>query len=599
VTTPFAFGPLEIDPVALAIQGNAVLGIKESGKSYTSTGFAEHFFEAQIPFVAFDPIGIWRFLRVPGRGRGYPVVVAGGQDGDLALTPDSAPAIVEAALQGGISLVIDLFDASLSKAAWRRIVRECIALLLHRNKEFGLRHVFLEEAAEFVPQTIYDGQTYAEVEKLVRMGGNSGLGYTLISPRAEEINKAVLELCENLFLHRQRGKNAIVSLGKWLDVAGAENAGEIRASLSSLGTGECWAWLGDHGQPVRLQVPEKNSFHPNRRLMGAAAGKVGPQPPVDVAGFVAELRKALAAAAPAEAATPAPLAGKKGKAAAPSAATVAPAPDRPASTAELAAAEQRGMEAGTRAGFKQGVAYARRRMLEISEQPGLIEVELAAELDRLRLFRQALTSALGSLDHESRSDTSLADAPVVGIPQARAAKRPAAKPAPQHEPSVYGITGPQTKVLEALAWWRGAGQDAPTRTQIAVVAGWSPASSNIRDRLTELNKAGLIRYVGRGSVSLTDAGIAAAPKPDTSTSLRDYVRAILTNPQRTVLDVLLNLRGKPIARDDLARAVGWSPDSSNIRDRLTELSKLDLIERPSRGFVQAAPWLFQQRKGKR
>ena len=79
----FKLGKLDIQSVEYASQGNAVLGIRDSGKTYTATYLAERLFEAGIPFIAFDPIGVWRFLRVPGKGRGYPVVVAGGEDGDL------------------------------------------------------------------------------------------------------------------------------------------------------------------------------------------------------------------------------------------------------------------------------------------------------------------------------------------------------------------------------------------------------------------------------------------------------------------------------------------------------------------------------------
>jgi hypothetical protein len=76
----------------------------------------------------------------------------------------------------------------------------------------------LEEAAEFVPQRIGpdQGSVYAEIEKLARMGGNASLGYTLVNQRAEEVNKAVLELCDCLFLHRQKGRNSLTALSKWL-----------------------------------------------------------------------------------------------------------------------------------------------------------------------------------------------------------------------------------------------------------------------------------------------------------------------------------------------------------------------------------------------
>ena len=223
----FKLGSLAIDPAEYGSHGNAVLGIRGSGKSYTATCIAEHLFDAGIPFIAFDPVGIWRHLRVPGKGKGYPIVVAGGKDGDLPLTVAGTPAIVRAAMQGGISLVIDLFDINLSKADWRRIVTAAVRTLMHENHAHGLRHVFIEEAAEFIPQKPIDWDVYAEIEKLARMGGNSRLGYTLINQRSQEVSKAILELCENVFLHRQRGKNALENMDKWLQVAGAELDGKL------------------------------------------------------------------------------------------------------------------------------------------------------------------------------------------------------------------------------------------------------------------------------------------------------------------------------------------------------------------------------------
>ena len=203
------FGSFAVPLKEFATQGNAILGIRDSGKSYTATFLAEKLLDYGIPFVAFDPIGVWRCLKVPGSPglTGYNVVVA-GEDADLRLTPASATSIVKAAMQENISLVLDLYSMELSKRDWKAIVESCVRLLLYENKPHGLRHIFLEEAAEFAPQRIGpdQGSVYAEIEKLARMGGNAGLGYTLINQRAEEINKAVLELCDCLFLHPSEGE---------------------------------------------------------------------------------------------------------------------------------------------------------------------------------------------------------------------------------------------------------------------------------------------------------------------------------------------------------------------------------------------------------
>lgn len=301
--TQFQFGPLRIDAAEYASHGNGILGIRGSGKTYTATGLAEHLFDAGIPFFAFDPIGVWRWLRVPGNGKGYPVVVAGGQAADLPLTVDRTPDLVRAAMQGGVSLVFDLFDMTLSKGDWRKIVTAAVRTMLHENHAHGLRHIFIEEAAEFIPQKPQDWIVYAEIEKLARMGGNVRLGYTLINQRSQEVSKAILELCENVFLHRQRGKNALENMDKWLQVAGAAEQKKIIASLPELPQGQCWAWLGGDEPlpPTLVKVPAKNSLHPDRRVMRADAGAAHVAP-VNVAEFVARMQ-----ALPAVARDPKPL----------------------------------------------------------------------------------------------------------------------------------------------------------------------------------------------------------------------------------------------------------------------------------------------------
>lgn len=65
---------LQIDAVEYASQGNAILGIRDSGKTYSATYLAEQLQENDIPFVAFDPIGVWRSLKIGKKGAGLPVV---------------------------------------------------------------------------------------------------------------------------------------------------------------------------------------------------------------------------------------------------------------------------------------------------------------------------------------------------------------------------------------------------------------------------------------------------------------------------------------------------------------------------------------------
>lgn len=285
---------IKIDATEYASQGNAILGIRDSGKSYTATYIAERLLDAGIPFVAFDPIGIWKYLRVPGVGKAYPIVVAGGRNGDLPLTVHSAPEIVRAAMRENIPLVLDFYSIKMSKSEWKQIVEQCVRLLLYENGDHGLRHIFIEEAAEFAPQRVGpdQGRVYAEIEKLARMGGNAQLGYTLINQRAEEVNKAVLELCDCLFLHRQKGKNSLTSLGKWLDIGDVSTSKEIIKSLPKMPQGECWVWLSGSDAPTHIKVPQKNTQHPDRRAMHqSGSGKEFKA--VDVSSFVTQMSTTL------------------------------------------------------------------------------------------------------------------------------------------------------------------------------------------------------------------------------------------------------------------------------------------------------------------
>lgn len=148
---------LTLAPKDYASQGNTILGIRGSGKSYTASKIAEELLKEGIPILVFDPTGIWRHLRDGVNGHeGFPVVVVGGIQPDIPITLDEEKmdAIIEkvvilvrAAMQKGISIVVDLF--AMPKSNWQRIVVACIRLLLKENYLYGIRHVILEEAAEF------------------------------------------------------------------------------------------------------------------------------------------------------------------------------------------------------------------------------------------------------------------------------------------------------------------------------------------------------------------------------------------------------------------------------------------------------------------
>ena len=577
--TDFKFGAVRIDPVAYGSQGSAVLGIRDSGKTYTATELAERLFESGIPFVAFDPIGIWRFLRVPGHGRGYPVVVAGGQAGDLPLTVASAPEYVRAAMRDGVSLVIDLFDINLSKADWKRIVMSCVRVLLHENSKHGLRHVFIEEAAEFAPQRVGpdQGQVYAEIEKLARMGGNSRLGYTLINQRAEEVNKAVLELCDNLFLHRQKGRNSLTALSKWLDISAVKDHKEIIDSLSTLPTGECWAWLAGTERPIRVKVPQKNSLHPDRRQM-RGDGDIKAKPAVDVGAFVSTMRASLGKIEE-EAKANDPTALRKRIAELER--QIKTAPPAASNPKELDAANNKGFAAGFEHGFAEGQEQI---VGQLEVYYGSLD-SWAKGMPRPPTFKieKARAPARTSLHDVATAIIAKATRPIEKV-----TLRPRSNGA-----SNSGLSTPHQLLLDKLAWLESMDLYPAPKETLAAVCGVSPTSGGYFNNLGKLRSSGLIDYPQPGMVGFTDAGRSAANAPDgDGREVYEHWLEIVSPPQRAILEALVARHPNAVGKDELAGEIGVSSTSGGYFNNLGRLRTLGAIDYPSPGQVNLTRYVM-------
>jgi hypothetical protein len=596
-TTPptFKIGDVVVDLPQYASGANAVFGIKDSGKTVMVKGAAEHLMDAGVPIVAFDPTGVWRFLRVPGAGKGYRVVVVGGQDGDFALS-DVDP-VLSAAVAQGVSVVIDLSGRGVSKADWKHVVVGGIKLLMDENKT--LRHVFLEEAPEFAPQTIRGGAAvvYGEVEKLVRIGGNHRLGVTLISQRTQELNKAVLELCDNLVIMRQKGFHAIDYLGDWMRAADVneDNAGVIGASLAKLPTGECWVWLRER-DPVRTKVALCRSFHPNRRLMQPDVAVIQ-KASVDVSDFVASLKAALAAKRP----------GHKG---AVSSGTNEPLPPIVSHGLPPTPAERDRIEAAASAQADRRVEAA---MIEVRKQANhtfaslhdLVKTNEVILRDTLTKamteFRERMLSEIGELRtlHQGMFSGVVAPSPTISRtverPPARRLETVARVATPENDALTLrekGLTRPQMALLEAVAWLNVRGFAVPSLDQVAVTAGWKPGGSNVKDRASELVGLGLLERPTQGHVAFTPQGAALAPAPDLSRGIMARIDEYLTNPQRAVFECLKeNMRYEDMPRDFVAERLGWVVDGSNIKDRVSELVSHKVVERTSPGRIAVSRWV--------
>ena len=189
-------------PMDAVTQSFALLAIRRAGKSNGGAVLAEEMHDAGLPWVAIDPKGDWWGLRSSGDGRGpgLPVPVLGGLHGDIPLTPESGRLVAELIVAQNLTCILDVSDFP-SKAAQMRFLTDFGEHLfrLHR-KNPQPRHVFLEEADEYLPQRVMQDQArcVGAWTKLVKQGGAFGLGVTLISQRSAVVNKDVLTQVEKI-----------------------------------------------------------------------------------------------------------------------------------------------------------------------------------------------------------------------------------------------------------------------------------------------------------------------------------------------------------------------------------------------------------------
>ena len=552
------------------ISGTALLGTKGAGKTYAGKGIAEQLLDAGIPIVAFDPIGRWHFMKIAGtdadRPKGYKIVVAGGERPDLPLSAASAPEIVRAAIRENIPLVLDLYDRKLSKAEWRRIVQSCFRTLLYENK--GLRHIFLEETAEFAPQKVLDGETYAEVEKLVRMGGNASLGITLINQRAQEVNKAVLDLCDNLVLMRQRGSHAIEALEKWIDKLDPDSAKTIARAMPTMKQGEAWVFTGSAEAATHTFTGPIKSFHPDRKrpeLSARAQAERATDPADFVARLAGELTKVVAEA---EANDPKKL---RAKIAELERQVRARAPHQvvarvDATPAQIEAAEQRG--------YQRGAIDAQR-----SAGPWLKTLKGALHQGVEQAFEKLPLPALGV------AFTAPIKTPVKTPVSTGVKSQPARRNLPPAPVTDGTVTPSQQRILNALLWLEDKGIDVAERPTVGALARLKHTTGNFKNYLGSLRSAGLIEYPQDGEVRLTSEGRGAARRDDNTRAVHEQWLEIVSGAQKRILEAVIEAHPEPISRESIGEAVGLQPDTGNFKNYLGALRTLRAIDYPQPGMV--------------
>lgn len=230
-------------PLDAVTQTFGILAIKGSGKSYTASVMAEEMLKCGQQIIVLDPTGAWWGLQssADGKKEGFPIVVFGGDKGNVPLDENSGEVIAHALVEQRISAILDF--SHMRKGQTNRFAAVFLETLYRINRE--AIHVFVDEADVFAPQKPFAEQarTLGAMEDIVRRGRKRGIGCTMITQRPAVINKDVLTQCEILIALRVNHPKDINAIQEWIKVnATVEDAKEMINSLPSMPTGQAWIW---------------------------------------------------------------------------------------------------------------------------------------------------------------------------------------------------------------------------------------------------------------------------------------------------------------------------------------------------------------------
>jgi hypothetical protein len=211
----------------------------------------------------------------------------------------------------------------------------------------------------------------------------------------------------------------------------------------------------------------------------------------------------------------------------------------------------------------------------------------------------AAIAALQAVEMSSGDSTTIAAAPPPRAPHSSAATAVTPRVAAAPAPLLAGMSGPEQRILDAIAWLESVGVEEPEQPAVAFLAGYSFGGGAFNNPRGRLNQRGLVEYRPGGAIRLTDAGRALANKveaPGTNEELHERVMQRLGGPEQRLLRPLIDAYPAPMSNAALAGAAGYTPGAGAFNNPRGRLRGLGLIEYPQPGYVVAKALLFPKSK---
>ncbi len=542
----------------LLIQANS-----GAGKSWLLRRLLEQT-HGRLQHLVIDPEGEFSTLR-----ERFDYVLAARAGGDTAADPRSAKLLAERLLELGVSAILDIYEL---KAHDRiRFVRLFLEALVNAPKH--LWHpalVVVDEAHIFAPQH-GDAESAGAVIDLATRGRKRGFCAVLATQRLSKLHKDAAAECNSKLIGRT---GLDVDMKRAADELGFSGRDEM-LKLRSLKPGEFFAF-GPALTPTvqRVTVGPVETSHPKA---GARIAFTPPPPTAKVRALLPKL-----ADLPAEAEERQKSIDDLRQ-------------DVARLTRELAAARK-----GAPSALPVEKIVEKRVEVPVLKEGQLARLETLAE--RIGKIQGDLSAAAAAVSSACSAGRSPAPPPGPVTTTVRQERRPVVTPAPARPRGAAPaggeqLSGPEQRILDALAWLESIGVTPAEEPAAAFLAGYTTGGGAWNNPKGRLRGRGLLAYVAGKRLQLTDAGRESAHAPDaplTSQELHRMVLERLPGPERKILSVLLECYPESISNAELARRAGYEVGGGAFNNPRGRLRSLGLIEYPVAGRAIARGLLFPE-----
>ncbi len=547
------------------------------GKSWATRRIIEQAF-GHVQIIVLDPEGEFGNLRSK-----YSFVYA-GKDGDTAVDPRSAALLARRLLELKASAIVDLYE--LAPQDRRRFVRLFCESMVNAPKELWQDVlVVIDEAHIFAPEN-GESEAMGAVIDLATRGRKRGYCAILATQRISKLNKDAAAECNNKLLGRT---TLDIDRKRAGDELGFTSKDQF-LSLRDLEPGEFYAFGPAICRNVEKITIGDVSVKPAKR---GQAKRALPAPTGEVMAILSKLAD-LPAEAAEEARTVAELKSENTQ-------LKRQLKQLPQKTVENDPREIERivkLELNVRDKEWQDKVFTMQGewIQQINNWFNIIVGIGEAMKKAKQEFPQKYKIKMSGFKVPEKMRDTLYDSPMVPISARKGTYAEVAEAGRGMAgiPTEANVSGPEQRILDAIALSESIGITEPEQTAVAFLAGYTYGGGGFNNPRGALKTKGLVEY-RKSKIALTDEGRSMAKQPEvmlTGQMLRDKVMAILPGPEQRLLRVLVGAYPEAMSNEALAAACNYANGSGGFNNPRGRLRTLGLIDYPSSGFARAKDLLF-------